>query len=57
MKRAHAVLFDGGRALDWTVSMRQMGDGYGTYIVIAKRKDKCRLKIVCSKKIERRLLV
>ena len=51
------MLFGGGRALDWIVSMRQMSDGYRTYIVIAECKDKCKLKIICLKMIERRLLV
>ena len=40
------MLFDGGRAWDGSISIRQIGDGYGTYIVIAKYKDECRLKKV-----------
>lgn len=45
-KRARVVLFDGGRALDNGVSIHQIGEGYVTYIMIMKYKDKCRLEMV-----------
>ena len=34
------MLFGGGRALNGSVSMRHIGDGYRAYIAIAKYKDK-----------------
>lgn len=51
------MLFGGGRALDWSVSIRQMDDGDSTYIVFAKYKDECRLKMFCLEGVERRLKV
>lgn len=56
-KRARAVLFGEGKAFGWSVSIRQVGEGHGAYIVTAKNENKCRLKIVCLGRIARRLLV
>lgn len=48
------MLFGGGRAFDWSVSIRQVDVGYGAYIVTTSYKD---LKMVCLERIARRLPV